>query len=75
VKAKKKFAERFVGITPKDFGELEDRQRKVLEIFSSYQFERILDVGCGDGNFTTRKPRPSGRGWQERLIKALVASN
>ena len=52
MKAKKKFAERFVGITPKDFGELEDRQRKVLEIFSSYQFERILDVGCGDGNFT-----------------------
>jgi len=52
VKAKKKFAERFVGITPRDFGELEDRQRKVLEIFSSYQFERILDVGCGDGNFT-----------------------
>jgi hypothetical protein len=33
VKAKKKFAERFVGITPRDFGELEDRQRKVLEIF------------------------------------------
>jgi len=51
VKAKK-FAERFVGITPRDFDELEDRQRKVLEIFSSYQFERILDVGCGDGNFT-----------------------
>jgi len=52
VKAKKKFAERFVGITPRNFGELEDRHRKVLEIFSSYQFERILDVGCGDGNFT-----------------------
>jgi 2-polyprenyl-3-methyl-5-hydroxy-6-metoxy-1,4-benzoquinol methylase len=53
MKAKKKFAERFVGITPRNFDELEDRQRKVLEIFSSYHFERILDVGCGDGNFTT----------------------
>jgi len=52
MKAKKKFAERFVGITPRNFDELEDRQRKALEIFSSYQFERILDVGCGDGNFT-----------------------
>jgi ubiquinone/menaquinone biosynthesis C-methylase UbiE len=24
----------------------------VLEIFSKYEFERVLDVGCGDGNFT-----------------------
>jgi len=23
-----------------------------LEIFSKYEFERILDVGCGDGNFS-----------------------
>jgi len=50
--AKKKYADRFVGKTPRENGELEDRHRKVLEIFSKYEFERILDVGCGDGNFS-----------------------
>ena len=52
MKSKKKYAEKFVGITPKDYEELEDRHRKVLDIFSHYKFERILDVGCGDGNFS-----------------------
>ena len=41
MKAKKKYSE-----------QLEDRHRKTLEIFSKYRFERILDVGCGDGNFS-----------------------
>jgi methionine biosynthesis protein MetW len=50
--AKKRYAERFVGRTPKEFEELEDRHRKVLEMLSKYELERILDVGCGDGNFT-----------------------
>ena len=50
--AKRKYADRFVGKTPKEYEELEDRHRKVLEIFSKYEFERVLDVGCGDGNFT-----------------------
>jgi hypothetical protein len=50
--AKRKYADRFVGKTPKESGGLEDRHRKVLEIFSKYEFERVLDVGCGDGNFT-----------------------
>ena len=50
--SKKKYVEKFVGITPKDYGQFEDRHRKVLEIFSKYRFERILDVGCGDGNFS-----------------------
>ena len=49
---KKKYAERFVGKTPREYGELEDRHKKLLEIFSKYEFERILDVGCGDGNFS-----------------------
>lgn len=52
MRAKKKFAEKFVGITPKEYDELEDRYKKVLEIFSKYKFERILDIGCGDGNFS-----------------------
>jgi methionine biosynthesis protein MetW len=30
----------------------DDRHRKVLRIFSQYGFTRILDVGCGDGNFS-----------------------
>ncbi|GEM_PF-3685162 len=34
MKAKKKYAERFVGITPKEYEKLEDRHKKVLEIFS-----------------------------------------
>ena len=51
-RAKRKYADRYVGKTPKEYGGLEDRHRKVLEIFSKYEFERILDVGCGDGNFT-----------------------
>ena len=52
MKSKKKYAEKFVGITPKDYEELEDRHKKVLDIFSRYRFERILDVGCGNGNFS-----------------------
>ena len=52
MRLKQKYAEKFVGRTPKDYGELEDRHRKVLEIFSGYEFKRILDVGCGDGNFS-----------------------
>ncbi len=50
--SRKKCAEKFVGLTPKSYEELSDRHRKVLEIFSHYRFERILDIGCGDGNFT-----------------------
>ena len=37
---------------PREYDELEDRHKKVLEIFSKYKFDRILDVGCGDGNFS-----------------------
>jgi methionine biosynthesis protein MetW len=51
-RAKGKYADRYVGKTPKEYRELEDKYRKVLEIFSKYEFERILDVGCGDGNFS-----------------------
>jgi ubiquinone/menaquinone biosynthesis C-methylase UbiE len=53
MKAKKKYAEKFTGITPKEYEKLEDRHKKVLEMFSRHKFDRILDVGCGDGNFST----------------------
>ncbi len=52
MKARRKYIEKFVGMTPKKYEESEDRHKKVLKIFSRYNFERILDVGCGDGNFT-----------------------
>ena len=50
--SKKKYAEKFVGITPKEDEQIQDRHKKVLENFSKYRFERVLDVGCGDGNFS-----------------------
>jgi len=34
MKSKKKYAEKFVGITPKDYEELGDWHKKVLDIFS-----------------------------------------
>jgi hypothetical protein len=42
MKAKKKYADRFVEIKTAE-SELEDRHKKVLEIFSQYRFDRILD--------------------------------
>lgn len=50
--AKEKYAEKYCGTTPKDLESLEDRHKKVLEMSSRYRFKRILDVGCGDGNFS-----------------------
>ena len=32
-------------------GKLDTRLKKVIKIFSGYTFDRILDVGCGDGCF------------------------
>lgn len=52
MKKKEKYTDKFVGITPKEYKELGDRHKKVLEIFSRHKFDKILDVGCGDGNFT-----------------------
>ncbi len=31
---------------------LPDRLNKVLRIFANHNFHRILDIGCGDGNFS-----------------------
>lgn len=49
---RKKYSEKFVGTTSSVYKELVDRHKKVLGIFSTYKFNRILDVGCGDGNFS-----------------------
>jgi ubiquinone/menaquinone biosynthesis C-methylase UbiE len=38
--------------TPKKGDELDYRRKKVINIFSRYKFDRILDIGCGDGNFS-----------------------
>lgn len=52
MKAEKKYAEKYLGKTPKAEKEFEDRHKKIVEIFSKHKFKRILDVGCGDGNFS-----------------------
>lgn len=52
MKTKKNYKDKFVGLTQKEYEKLEDRHKKVLEIFSKYKFNKILDVGCGDGNFS-----------------------
>ena len=58
--SKKKYADRFVGITPEDFSKLEDRHLKVLEILQKLKAERFLDIGCGDGNFTKLMAKTCG---------------
>ncbi len=58
--SKKKYADRFVGITPEDFSKLEDRHLKVLEILSKLKAGRLLDIGCGDGNFTMLMAKSCG---------------
>jgi len=58
--SKKKYAEKFGGTTPKEYEQFEDRYKKVLEYFSKCRFERILDVGCGDGNFSVLLKRACG---------------
>ena len=54
MKSKKKYVDKFVGKTPRRYEELEDRHRKVkvLDILSKHKCEKLLDIGCGDGNFT-----------------------
>lgn len=49
---KKRYCDKYGETTPKDYEKLTDRHIKVLKIFSKYRFNRILDVGCGDGNFS-----------------------
>lgn len=52
MKKKEIYADEFSGVTSKQFEELGNRHKKILEIFSKYEFDKILDVGCSDGNFT-----------------------
>ena len=49
---RKKYSEKFVGTTSSVCTELVDRHKKVIRILSIYKFDRVLDVGCGDGNFS-----------------------
>ena len=58
--SKKEYADKFVGITPDKLDKLEDRHIKVLEILSKLKAERLLDIGCGDGNFTMLMARSCG---------------
>lgn len=47
-----RYDERFLGVTPKSQLAFEDKHHKTLRLFSNNQFDRILDIGCGDGNFS-----------------------
>ena len=44
--------ERFCGQTPIVLNSFGDRYWKTQRVFCQYKFEKILDVGCGDGNFS-----------------------
>jgi len=48
MKKKKVYVNDFMGA----YKELEDWHIKALEIFSKHRFDKILDVGCGNGNIT-----------------------
>ncbi|HDD44565.1 MAG TPA: class I SAM-dependent methyltransferase [Candidatus Desulfofervidus auxilii] len=52
MKAKIRYANTFMDTTPRRIEECDARQLEVLKIFSRYKFNRILDVGCADGNFS-----------------------
>lgn len=52
VRKKSNFTESFTGLTFKEIYKLGPRHKKVIEIFSRYRFQRLLDIGCGDGNFS-----------------------
>ena len=39
---------------------LNDRLKKVIRLFSAYSFGRILDIGCGDGEFSMTLKRSCG---------------
>lgn len=52
IKREKIYDDEYYEPTPIEADKLDCRLKKVIEIFSNHSFERILDVGCGDGNFS-----------------------
>ena len=70
MKAKKIYVEKFVGITSEEYKELGDRHRKALEIFFEHRFDRILDIGCGDGKFTVL----IGKAWKAKEVYGVDIS-
>lgn len=50
----------YMGITPGEKSALSDRHRKILRIMSSVPCGTWLDIGCGDGNFTSLAARELG---------------
>jgi len=57
---KKRYANRFMGVTPSTSQEVSHREREVLRVFAQYTFRRVLDIGCGDGNFSLLFGKASG---------------
>jgi|Deesub1362A_J573_1020465.scaffolds.fasta_scaffold00052_92 ubiquinone/menaquinone biosynthesis C-methylase UbiE len=58
--SKKRYVDRFVGITPENISKLQDRHLKVIEILSKLKADRFLDIGCGDGKFTMLMSKSCG---------------
>ena len=52
MRREKIYNDKYYEPTPEKEGDLLHRPKKVIEIFAKYKFGRILDVGCGDGNFS-----------------------
>lgn len=52
--------DKFLGITPCDPMRLSDRHRKILRVLSGVRCTELLDIGCGDGNFTMLAAREAG---------------
>ena len=59
-RVKKRYANRFMGVTPSTSQEVSHREREVLRVFAQYTFRRVLDIGCGDGNFSLLFGKASG---------------
>ncbi len=52
MKSGKIYDDKYYEPTPNELDKLDYRGKKVINIFSRYKFLRILDIGCGDGNFS-----------------------
>jgi ubiquinone/menaquinone biosynthesis C-methylase UbiE len=49
-----KYLEQYMGVTPDKCNRFEDRHQKVLDYLSKSKYDVMLDIGCGDGNFSIK---------------------
>src|SRR5881409_1795422 len=53
--------DRYGAVTPAELAMCSDRHLKVLQILSRERAGRLLDIGCGDGGFSSLLGRVDGR--------------